>query len=664
VFGLLGGNPPLFRDLLLSFRCLFCRHAPLLRDAALAFGLFRRKATLLCGLAFTFGRRFRRDAAFVCFRLLPGGGLFDGDSLLLRLGTLSFGLTGAFRRRLGFTTKPFVFGGLLGVHSGAFLLRRLLGLTPHTVVLEPLPFGLTRSLGGFLGFALHPLAFGSRFHLEPTPLLLQPCVLRLHPCAFGLDTFALYLSSAFGGCGRFAQQAVALGRFGFAQPALFFFETLARLLDLALGGRLGLALQSFAFGSGFNFEAAALFFGFQSLLFADAFGGCLRFAQQSFALRGRFHLEPPSFFFRSQALLFARAGRCGFRLAHQPFALRCRLHFYPAALLGDRFRFAGGAVSLSRVPCLALGFREPSRLFRFEAEPFALLLHRLGFLLAPQAVSVFCLLPLRGLRFAALPLLFGRFGVALLTLLFTRLFCALPFLLALPFAFRLLLATMPLLLLRGVVVGGRLLVAARVPGKGVAGIMSMAVAVGVNRVGGRYLRGARHERMRARRRFHLGFFRAQYVAADFLRVDRRIARREDFLLLRLAPEAAEESRAVRGFFPAERRHHRNVVRLDVVGSLDEPEMLEKIFLIAGREQRRQENDVGDARRNRRDGGVAGIHDLKFSVYLVANEAAEQRRLPMVRFEGQYERQAYVLTMKRKRIPPTVANSTIGAFSML
>jgi hypothetical protein len=52
------------------------------------------------------------------------------------------------------------------------------------------------------------------------------------------------------------------------------------------------------------------------------------------------------------------------------------------------------------------------------------------------------------------------------------------------------------------------------------------------------------------------------------------------------------------------------------------------------------------------------------VDLFSYQVAEEGRLPVVRFECQYERQAYVLTMNRKSTPPTVANRTIGAFSML
>ena len=489
-------------------------------------------------------------------------------------------LPGACRCGLRFAQQTLALGGLLGLHTELFLLVAFTLRNPG-------------SLGGFFGLANQPLALGRLRLLAQTHLVLQPFTLGLHPLAFGLR-------GALGDEGGFAEQSLTFGCFFGPKPLLFLVELLARFFNLALCRGFRFAQQPLAFGGRLHFESAPLLLGSLAFLPTGALGREFRFLHQALALGGFFLPDPALLFLELPARLFYLPLRRGFRLTHQPLALGRRLEFQLAPL---RPRLAAAPLrgrGRGRLPphappphslhCVCARLPPGAALFFVESHPLAL---ACASLLLAQALALH-------LMALALEFLFLRF-------------VAQP-----DEARRIRLGDRRC---RRRLDRRRLRCLTGLPGKGVDWTLGCLCC-------GR-LSAERHQSVGPRRNFDLGFLRSQDITADFSRVHRGIAGRENLLLFLFAAETPEQPGAGVLLLAAGCRHHRDVVRLHVIGPFDQAQVLQQVFFITRRQQRRQEQDVRHPRRDGGDGGVARIHDVKLGMYLFSNEVAEKRCLLVV-----------------------------------
>jgi hypothetical protein len=125
---------------------------------------------------------------------------------------------------------------------------------------------------------------------------------------------------------------------------------------------------------------------------------------------------------------------------------------------------------------------------------------------------------------------------------------------------------------------------------------------------------------------------------DLLREVLRIAAAHRGVGVLLLAELAEQAAAgllVR--IGSGRRKLRDRVGLEVFGAVEAAQIADKLFLVARREQRRHENDVRYAGRDCGDGGVPRVHQYEIRADVFAYDPLQDRRLPMIGFDCEYER---------------------------
>ena len=109
--------------------------------------------------------------------------------------------------------------------------------------------------------------------------------------------------------------------------------------------------------------------------------------------------------------------------------------------------------------------------------------------------------------------------------------------------------------------------------------------------------------------------------------------------LLLSEQLAEEPAAILLFHVRRRRGElRDGVRLDVVRAGERAQVADELLFVARRQQRGEEDDVGNPGRQRRDGGVARIDQDEVRADLFANDALEDGGLAVVRLDREDERQ--------------------------
>ena len=92
-------------------------------------------------------------------------------------------------------------------------------------------------------------------------------------------------------------------------------------------------------------------------------------------------------------------------------------------------------------------------------------------------------------------------------------------------------------------------------------------------------------------------------------------------------------------------------------------MCDQLVFIARREQRAQQQHVGNARADRIERGIAGVHDDHVRADLVPDYPLDDGRLAQVGFDRENNRHQ-LLNKKIVSTVPTVANTRSGAFSRL
>ena len=80
------------------------------------------------------------------------------------------------------------------------------------------------------------------------------------------------------------------------------------------------------------------------------------------------------------------------------------------------------------------------------------------------------------------------------------------------------------------------------------------------------------------------------------------------------------------------------MRLDVLRAGERAQVGDQLLLVARRQQRREQDDVGNPGRQRRDGRVARIDEDEIRADLLANDALEDGGLAVVRLDREDERQ--------------------------
>ncbi len=83
---------------------------------------------------------------------------------------------------------------------------------------------------------------------------------------------------------------------------------------------------------------------------------------------------------------------------------------------------------------------------------------------------------------------------------------------------------------------------------------------------------------------------------------------------------------------------RNGVRLDVMRAGERAEVGDQFLLVARRQQRREEDDVGNPGRQRGDGRVARVDQDEVRADQFPNDALEDGGLAVVRLDREHERQ--------------------------
>lgn len=463
-----------------------------------------------------------------------------------------------------------------GFAAQALAFRSLALFTLSRFRLQAEPFFFARELGRGFCLAEEPLPLCSLFGFATLLQHLQPFELRL-PCT--LRGGARFLAQAFTLCG--------LG--SFAAPA-FFVEPLALELACALRSGLRFLDQPLPLRRFFGLPPEALFFEPLTLGFVRTLRRGFSFAQQALALGGALGFDAALFFLETKALLFACALGRERRLTRGTLCRGSLLDLATAACfrLATDFGLGGAALGLfgltSESRLLGLRFVLQARLFflSFAAEALArglgsepLFLRyatetRLFFFgLAAKPRFVLCR-HFRGLashalafffRCAKLRFLFG--GAPLRLFEFSRESCLLGF----GCSAELFLCGLRARKLR-------------------------LDAVGFHRLRLR-LRVSRTPHGRGLR-FAADLFRAREVSAHFLGKHRWIAAGNRFRFL-LAAKASEQPAARRLWLERLRREHRDAMRLDVVDVLERAEVCDQLLLVARREQRGQQDDVGDAR---------------------------------------------------------------------
>jgi hypothetical protein len=139
-------------------------------------------------------------------------------------------------------------------------------------------------------------------------------------------------------------------------------------------------------------------------------------------------------------------------------------------------------------------------------------------------------------------------------------------------------------------------------------------------------------------------------------------------------------RVVGGLLAAERREQpfrflvlaverrgelRDRVRLQVFRVAPRPEVRDQLVLVARRQQRAQEEDVGNRRPHGVERGVARVDDRDVGHHFLADDALDDRGLAVIRFDRENERLLHQLfSMRSVSTVPTVAKTSSGALSML
>ena len=138
----------------------------------------------------------------------------------------------------------------------------------------------------------------------------------------------------------------------------------------------------------------------------------------------------------------------------------------------------------------------------------------------------------------------------------------------------------------------------------------------------------------------LGVLGLHQVVADLFGEDLRIAANRRGRLRRLAGQRAQQPALLflRGLDRAA-GEQRDGERLEVLGAVEMAQLIRELLLVARREQRRDEDDVGHTLGDRGDGAVLGIGEHEVRAHPVAHDLPENRRLFRVGLERQDERHA-------------------------
>ena len=152
----------------------------------------------------------------------------------------------------------------------------------------------------------------------------------------------------------------------------------------------------------------------------------------------------------------------------------------------------------------------------------------------------------------------------------------------------------------------------------------------------------RHALLQGIDRFGLAFGRGRDERPDFVGEEIGVAAAHRRLRLRrllLAEQLAEETAAALLLQVRRRRRElRNGVRLDVLRASQRAQVGHELFLVARREERRQQDDVGNPGGQRRNSGITRVDDHEVGVDLLANDAFEDSCLAVVRLDREHERQ--------------------------